>query len=137
MPQRSYMLATTVSQSRFCRLTTVTRSRLWQTAQRVSTSSLPGPLGSAAAVAAGAPGPKLVKMTVRAAILERHRRAVFEPIEDDGFAQNDAAERSPSDLVVVGRDVPVVSEEHGLCSRSIAAELRDEISGDRLDLIGR
>src|SRR6516225_718604 len=60
MPQRSYILATTVSQSRFCRLTTVTRSRLWQTAQRVSTSSLPGPLGSAAAVAAGAPGPKLV-----------------------------------------------------------------------------
>src|SRR5215475_6053162 len=69
MPQRSYMLATTVSQSRFCRLTTVTRSRLWQTAQRVSTSSLPGPLGSAAAVAAGAPGPKLVMrywMTVSA-----------------------------------------------------------------------
>src|SRR5258707_1359545 len=56
MPQRSYMLATTVSQSRFCRLTTVTRSRLWQTAQRVSTSSLPGPLGSAAAVAARALG---------------------------------------------------------------------------------
>src|SRR5262249_60455250 len=61
MPKRSYMLATTVSQSRFCRLTTVTRSRLWHTAQRVSTSSLPGPLGSAAAVAAGGPGPHVVE----------------------------------------------------------------------------
>ena len=41
--------------------TTVTRSRPWQTAQRVSTSSLPGPLGSATdRLPAAAPGPKLV-----------------------------------------------------------------------------
>src|SRR5215831_1725620 len=77
------------------------------------------------------------QMPVRAAILERDRRAVFEPIEHDGLAQNDAAERAPSDLVVIGRDVPIVCEEHGLSSRSIAAELRDEIGGDRLDLVGR
>src|SRR5262249_55711511 len=61
------------------------------------------------------------KMAVRAAILERDRRAVFEPIEHDGLAENDAPEWTPSDLVVIGRDVPVVSEEHGLSSRSIAA----------------
>src|SRR5215510_15156309 len=77
MPQRSYMLATTVSQSRFCRLTTVTRSRLWQTAQRVSTSSLPGPLGSAAAVTSPST-PKAGVVDVGAAEIAGHVAAGLE-----------------------------------------------------------
>ena len=52
-------------------------------------------------------------MTMRAAILECDRRAVLQAIEHDRLAQNDAAERLAPDLVVIGCDVPIVSEEHG------------------------
>src|SRR5258708_34845408 len=56
------MLATRVGHSDFCRLADATRSRSWQTVQRPSTRSLPGPPGSATGVAdaAGVVGPKFV-----------------------------------------------------------------------------
>ena len=59
------------------------------------------------------------QVAVGAAILERDRRAVLEPIEHDRLAQDDAAERAPRDLVIVGRDVPAIPEEHGFppCAR--------------------
>ena len=53
------------------------------------------------------------QVAVGATILERDRSAVLQPIEDHRLAQNDAAAAAPADLVIVGRDVPVVPEEHG------------------------
>src|SRR5207247_2708354 len=53
---------------------------------------------------------------VRAAILERDCRAVLQPTEDNGLTQNDAPERIAPDLAVIGRDVPIVSEEHRMSS---------------------
>jgi len=61
------------------------------------------------------------QMPMRAAILERDRRAVFQAVENDGLAENDAAERMPRDLAVIGCDIPVVSEEHGAASLRPAA----------------
>src|SRR5215510_4020303 len=110
MPQRSYMLATTVSQSRFCRLTTVTRSRLWQTAQRVSTSSLPGPLGSAAAVAAGAPGPKLLNDGV--GLARRQLRAAQHHVVD----------------VLLPADRPVAARHDDVQGVALRAGGRDQVA---------
>ena len=53
------------------------------------------------------------QVAVGATVLERDRSAVLQPVEDDRLAQDDAAEGAPADLVIVGGDVPVISQEHG------------------------
>src|SRR5262245_36164814 len=70
-------------------------------------------------------------MAMRAAVLERDRRAVFQAVEDNGLAENRAAEGTPGDLAVIGGDVPVVSEEHRSLLRSTAAHSLDQAADVR------
>src|SRR5262249_37857255 len=58
------------------------------------------------------------QMAVRAAVLERDRRAVLQPVEHDRLPENGAAERLSPDLAIVGGDVPIILEEHGAFLRA-------------------
>jgi hypothetical protein len=53
------------------------------------------------------------QVAVRAAVFERDRRAVLEPIKHDRLAQDHAAKGLARDLVVLRGDVPIIPEEHG------------------------
>ena len=50
---------------------------------------------------------------VRAAVLERDRRAILGAEEHHGFAEDDPAERLAADLVIHRGDVPMIFQEHG------------------------
>ena len=53
-------------------------------------------------------------MAVRAAVLERHRRAVLAASEHQRLAEDHAAERLALHIFLGGGDIPVVSEKHGV-----------------------
>ena len=52
-------------------------------------------------------------MAMGAAVLERHRRAVLLAEKHDRLAENHPPHRLAPDLMVIGGDVPEVSQEHG------------------------
>src|SRR5262249_24120516 len=58
------------------------------------------------------------QMAVRAAVLERDRRAVLQPVEHDRLPENGAAERLSPDLAIVGGELPIILEEHGAFLRA-------------------